>query len=182
MVRLRNSLSLPPLRSEDFQIGRTTVLPGLLKTLASNRAVSMRGGVKLFEVTDVMLLDVASDVGARNERHAAVVYTGPTAGFEVVHGLVDRIFALLEIPARPFAWEAGKAADFGKHGLRYAVEASDDVPSFFPGRGARIVLEDAAGTRTVVGSLGVLHPKVLANYELVYPASVLELNIQPLVV
>jgi phenylalanyl-tRNA synthetase beta chain len=169
--------------SEEFQIGRTSVVPGLLKTLASNRAVSVRAGVRLFEVTDVMLLDGAADVGARNERHVAVVYTGPTAGFEVVHGIVDRLFALLEIPARPFSWEAGAAAaaNFGKHGLRYAIEPTDAVPSFFPGRGARVVLETAAGARTELGTLGVLHPTVLANFELSFPASVLELNIQPLV-
>jgi phenylalanyl-tRNA synthetase beta chain len=178
-------LSAP--HSEDFQIGRTTIVPGLLKTLASNRAVSVRAGVRLFEVSDVMLLDGASDVGARNERHAAVVYTGPTAGFEVVHGIVDRLFALLEIPARPFSWEsagaggASAAANFGKHGLRYAIEPTDEIASFFPGRGARVVLETAAGARTDVGSLGVLHPHVLANFELSFPASVLEINIEPLV-
>ncbi len=173
----------PPLSpsSEEFQIGRTHIVPGLLKTLSNNRAISMRTGVKLFEVTDVMLLDAASDVGARNERHAAVVYTGPTAGMEITHGIVDRIFALLEIPPRPFTWEAGKADDFGKHGLRYFVEPTDDVASFFPGRGARVCIEDAAGVKTAVGTMGVLHPKVLANYELVYPASMLELNIEPLV-
>jgi phenylalanyl-tRNA synthetase beta chain len=156
-------------------------VPGLLKTLSNNRAISVRAGVKLFEVTDVMLLDEASDVGARNERHAAVVYTGPTAGLEIVHGIVDRIFALLEIPERPFSWEVGKPADFGKHDLRYFIEPVDDAPSFFPGRGARIVLEDKAGVRVVLGNMGVLHPKVLGNYELGFPASALELNIEPLV-
>jgi len=80
----------PHPRSEEFQIGRTSVVPGLLKTLASNRAVSVRDGLRLFEVTDVMLQDAGSDVGARNERRVAALFTGPTAGFEVVHGIVDR--------------------------------------------------------------------------------------------
>ena len=31
-------------------------------------------------------------------RHAAAVWCNKTAGFEVVHGLLDRIMAMLEVP------------------------------------------------------------------------------------
>lgn len=172
--------------SEEFQIGRTAIVPGLLKTLGCNRATSVRDGLKLFEVSDVMLLDAASDVGARNERRLAVLYTGPTAGFEVVHGIVDRVMALLEVAPRAYAWEAGGGASagagaFGKRGLRYAIEATDGVASYFPGRGARVVLESEAGGAVVVGSLGVLHPRVLKNFELTFPCSVVEICIEGLV-
>jgi phenylalanyl-tRNA synthetase beta chain len=175
-------------KTEEFQIGRTSVIPGLLKSLASNRSASTKDGLKLFEITDVMLLDSASDVGARNERRLAALYTGPTAGFEVVHGLVNRVMLLLEISPRPFSWEtvAGAAgvlstsveargAGFGRGGLRYYIEHDASVLSYFPGRGARIVLEHESGQKTVVGHLGVLHPKVLSNFELVSPVSVVEL-------
>ena len=160
----------------------------------------MRDGLKLFEVSDVMLLDASTDTGARNERRAAALYCGPTAGFEVIHGLLDRIMLVLEIPVRPYAWATAAAvADgglgtekaaaaaaplFGRGGFRYVVETEGSLPYFFPGRGARIVLESeaAAGevklTRTVVGTFGVLHPRVLVNYELQYPVSILELNIE----
>jgi phenylalanyl-tRNA synthetase beta chain len=172
----------PHRNSEEFQIGRTSVLPGILKTLASNRAVSVRDGLKLFEVTDVMLLDESSDVGARNERHLGVLYTGPTAGFEVVHGIVDRVMELLEIPPRAHSWEVGVESTFGKRGARYAVEPTDDVASFFPGRGARVVIEREGGQAAqVVGTLGVLHPKVLDNFELAFPVSVLEINLEAIV-
>lgn len=177
----------PSPTSEEFQIGRTAIVPGLLKTLGCNRATSVRDGLKLFEVSDVMLLDAASDVGARNERRLAVLYTGPTAGFEVVHGIVDRVMALLEVAPRAYAWEAGGggagagAGAFGKRGLRYAIEATDGVASYFPGRGARVVLESEAGGAVVVGSLGVLHPRVLKNFELTFPCSVVEICIEGLV-
>jgi phenylalanyl-tRNA synthetase beta chain len=172
-------------QTEDFQVGRTRMVPGLLKSLASNRGGSIKDGVKLFEVSDVLLLDPSTDVGARNERHLAGVYSGPSAGFEVIHGLVDRVMQLLEIPVRPYKWEAdanggvAPAGKFGRGGFRYFVERDDSVPSYFPGRGARIVLEKADGTQLVVGGMGVLHPLVLKNFELSYPASVMELNIEP---
>jgi phenylalanyl-tRNA synthetase beta chain len=179
-------------RSEEFQIGRTSVLPGLLKSLACNGAAAKGAGLTLFEVTDVMLLDAASDVGARNERRLAVLYTGPTGGFEVVHGLIDRVMALLEVPVRPYTWEAaaggggggaGAGIDpFGKHGMRYFVEPTDATPTFFNGRGANIVLERRGGERSVVGSVGVLHPQVLKNFELSFPTSVAEITIEPFVI
>jgi phenylalanyl-tRNA synthetase beta chain len=164
-------------------------VPGLLKSLRENGAAAKGAGLTLFEVTDVMLLDSASDVGARNERRLAVLYTGPTAGFEVVHGLIDRVMALLEVPVRPYAWEVpsggggGASGDalFGKHGMRFFVEPSDSVPSYFSGRGANIVLERRDGDKTAVGSVGVLHPDVLKNFKLDFPASVAEINIEPFV-
>lgn len=172
------------------------MVPGLLKALQANRSASIRDGLRLFEVSDIMLLDSTTDVGARNERRLAALYTGPTAGFEVIHGLVDRVMRLLEVPHRPFAWQktagAGAAAEaeaeaasYGKTGMRYYVEAAA-CPSYFPGRGAQVVIEKAgvagaAPTKRVIGSLGVLHPQVLKNFELSYPASVVELNIEPFV-
>lgn len=179
-------------QTEEFQLGRTALVPGLLKSLASNRAVSLRDGLKLFEVSDVMLLDATTDTGARNERHLAALYTGPTAGFEVIHGLVDRVMMLLEVPHRPFAWESSSSsssgsagaegASYGRGGLRYHVEPETTVPSYFPGRGARVVVERRGDngdvTRVVAGSFGVLHPKVLSNFELGFPVSVVELNIE----
>jgi glycine/D-amino acid oxidase-like deaminating enzyme len=87
-----------------------------MKTTA--RVVIIGGGVVgcsvLYHLTkkgwsDVMLLDGGADVGARNERRLALLYAGATAGLEVVHGLVDRVMQLLEIPVRPYAWEAGAA-------------------------------------------------------------------------
>lgn len=36
-----------------------------------------------------------------------------------------------------------------------------------------------AGGDIVIGSLGILHPSVLANFELVRPCSVLEIDIEP---
>jgi phenylalanyl-tRNA synthetase beta chain len=39
----------------EFQVGRTTLIPGLLKTMASNKQMPLP--MKLFEISDVILLD-----------------------------------------------------------------------------------------------------------------------------
>ena len=46
----------------DFQVVRTTLLPGLLKTIASSRNMPLP--LKIFEVSDVVLSDKES--GTRN--------------------------------------------------------------------------------------------------------------------
>lgn len=39
-----------------------------------------------------------TETGARNYRHLSAVYCGKAAGFQYVHGLLDRIMALLRQP------------------------------------------------------------------------------------
>lgn len=54
--------------------------------------------LKLFELSDVVLLDPKNEVGARNERRLCAINCNRTAGFEVVHGLLDRVMQVLEVP------------------------------------------------------------------------------------
>ena len=49
------------------------------------------------QISDVVLTDASTDVGARNVRRLCAVFTGPTAGFEIVHGLVDRVMQLTQV-------------------------------------------------------------------------------------
>lgn len=69
--------------AKEFQMVRTSLFPGLCKTLKNQKSVSSKGGIKIFEVSDVCLIDDSTDVGARNERMCAAMYCGSTAGFEV---------------------------------------------------------------------------------------------------
>ena len=55
----------------------------------------------------------------------------------------------------------------------YRWEPSDHA-SFFPGRQAAVVYNGAR-----VGVFGVVHPDVLAAFEVVNPVSALEINIEP---
>lgn len=92
-----------------FQVVRTSLISGLLKTITSNKKMPLP--IKLFEISDVVLIDEDSEVGARNERRLAAVNCNKSAGFEVVHGLLDRAMQLLEVP-----WNADKG---------YCLQATD---------------------------------------------------------
>ncbi|XP_068173995.1 phenylalanine--tRNA ligase beta subunit [Antennarius striatus] len=145
-------------KTAEFQVARTTLLPGLLKTIAANRKMPLP--LKLFEISDVVLKDEAKDVGARNIRRFCAVYYNKSPGFEVIHGLLDRTMQLLEV----------KPAD-GDDG--YRIQTADDS-TFFPGRCAEIFVRGKS-----VGRLGVLHPDVINRFELTMPCSALEMDIDP---
>ncbi|XP_049281495.1 phenylalanine--tRNA ligase beta subunit [Anopheles funestus] len=140
----------------EFQVVRTTLIPGLLKTLAANRKMPLP--LKLFEVSDVVLADSKSEVGAKNERRVCAVNCNKTAGFEVVHGLLDRVMQLLEVP-----WDKATG---------YYLQACDD-PAYFPGRCAAVLYKG-----TEIGRIGVLHPTVLQAFEITTPCSVVEFNME----
>ena len=55
------------------------------------------------------------------------------------------------------------------------MEENPSDPRFFTRRGVSILLHGKK-----VGSIGVLHPEVMGNFELKYPVSCLELDFQPL--
>lgn len=141
----------------EFQVCRTTLIPGLLKTLASNRKMPMP--LKLFEISDIVTVDINAEVGAKNERRLCAVNCNKLAGFEIVHGLLDRVMQLLEIP-----WNKDKG---------YYLVAEDD-PGYFPGRCAAIQLNGIK-----IGKIGVLHPSVLQLFELTTPCSAIEFSIEP---
>jgi phenylalanyl-tRNA synthetase beta subunit len=80
----------------EFQVVRTSLIPGLLKTIRENRSHALP--VKIFETSDVVFKDPSRERQARNVRHAAAVWCNKTAGFEVVHGMLDRAMKMLEVP------------------------------------------------------------------------------------
>lgn len=57
----------------------------------------------------------------------------------------------------------------------YSLHADDVDPRFFAKKGVEIRLKGKK-----IGSMGILHPKVLGNFELKYPVSAVELEMQPL--
>lgn len=87
-VKLANPKTL------EFQVVRTSLLPGLLKTIRENKHHSVP--MKIFEVSDVAFKDLSLERKSRNERHFAAAWYGKNSGFEVVHGLLDRVMAMLK--------------------------------------------------------------------------------------
>ncbi|KAF9895379.1 phenylalanine--tRNA ligase subunit beta [Aspergillus nanangensis] len=158
-------------KTQEFQVVRTSLLPGLLKTIRENKAHSVP--IKVFEVSDVAFKDLSLERKSRNERHFAAAWYGKTSGFEVVHGLLDRVMAMLKSAFITGEEGCNNPAIGDSH---YWIEELDE-PTYFPGHAASIHLR-VAGKEHIIGAFGILHPTVLENYELKYPVSTLEINVE----
>ena len=79
-----------------------------------------------------------------------------------MHGLLDRIMMMLNVPAG------------GPEGYEVEAPAEEGGP-YFPGRLGRITFKGED-----IGRLGVVHPDVLANFDIVNPVSVVEICIEGL--
>lgn len=148
-------------RSADFEVVRTSLLPGMLKTMGHNKKVQRP--VKLFELSDVVLLDPSSEVGAKNERHLMALFCDDHSGFEVIHGLVDRI---MEVNGQ-------KLVNEGEENGYYITPSQ--APEYFPGRQANVFLKGKN-----IGTFGIVHPEVLGKFDIPDPCTAVELNIEPL--
>lgn len=85
-------------KTAEYQVIRTSLLPGILKTLRENRAHALP--LRVFEVSDIAIKDVQKkdpQRGAINQRHVSAVYEDKKAAFEVVHGLLDLIMRKLQV-------------------------------------------------------------------------------------
>jgi len=185
----------------EYQVVRTTLLPGLLKTLQHNRSASFAMGFKLFEISDVVLADdghvvTETIVGARNSRRLCGVYAGPTSGFEIIHGLVDRVMALSEVaPEAAYIENTSKGIDekyrVSRDGWFYTIRELaegggggtrvEESKTYFPNRAAEILLtRPGVEGRVSIGTFGILHPEVLGNFDIQYPSSCLEMDLEVL--
>ncbi|XP_031285396.1 phenylalanine--tRNA ligase beta subunit, cytoplasmic [Pistacia vera] len=147
-------------RSSDFEVVRTTLMPGILKTVGHNKDHAKP--IKIFEVGDVALVDEKKDVGASNSRRLAALYCGANSGFELIHCLLDRI---MEVVGTKF--EVG-------NDTAYYIKQSDE-PEFLPGRQASIIYKGKH-----IGFFGIVHPEVLNNFDIPDPCSFMEIEIQSL--
>lgn len=146
-------------RSADFEVVRTSLMPGALKTVAHNK--DHPKPIKIFEVGDIAVLDEAKDVGATNRRQLAALYCGANSGFELIHCLVDRIMEIIGCPFVAVGDDTG-----------YYIKLSNE-PEFLPGRQASIIYRGKH-----IGTFGIVHPEILNNFDISDPCSFLELNME----
>lgn len=139
-------------RTVEYQVARTSLLPGLLKTLSENKAMKLP--LQITENADVVLKDESLERRARNERRWGAAHYGKTSGFEVVHGLLDRVMTMLRI----------NFVDEESEQDGYFIKEIDE-PTFFQGRAAAVWVR-LGGKLQRVGELGVLHPSVLEKFDL----------------
>ncbi|CDZ98765.1 phenylalanyl-trna synthetase subunit beta [Phaffia rhodozyma] len=208
------AISLSNPKTVEYQIVRTSLLPGLLKTLRENKQLPLP--VQIFEVSDVAIQDASEERKSRNIRKVAGLWSNKSAGFEIVHGLLDRLMQILGVAF------IGSERSEAKSGY-YIKETSN--PTYFPGRAASIfyrpvehtsqpappqahLAADPAPTSTSssstegpldtlkgalssvlpsvssgskdieIGVLGILHPEVLGKFEIEYPCSGLEFDLE----
>jgi phenylalanyl-tRNA synthetase beta chain len=151
----------------EFQVARTTMLPGLLKTCHHNRDMPLP--LRIFEISDVVLRDDARDTGARNERRLCALYSSKTSGLEHIHGLLDRVMDMQRVQ-----WEGDASSEKQKKKNTYRIEEARDNPTFLPDRCARVLYNDRP-----VGYMGILHPEVLQAFRVSFPTAALEINLEP---
>lgn len=162
VVRLANP------KTAEYQVVRSSLLPGLLKTIRENKGHSVP--MKIFEVSDVVFKDETQERKARNERHFAAAWYGRTSGFEVVHGLLDRVLLMLRTSFLTHdEGLSGKRIDFEikenpSKPDGYWIEELDDA-TFFAGHAASVYLR-LGGKERRVGEFGILHPTVLEKFDL----------------
>ena len=132
----------------------TSLIPSMLKTLASNKKMPLP--MKIFQLADVVLLDAKEDTGARNERRLCAVNCATVSGFEVIHGLLDRVMQMLNV--RPGQYTISPSA----------------LPMYFPGRQASVMYQGKE-----IGSFGIIHPDVSVAFDAPHASSLLEINIEP---
>jgi phenylalanyl-tRNA synthetase beta chain len=169
-------------RTNEFEVARTTLLAGMLKTLAHNKATALP--LKLFEVADVVVPSPGSETLFRNERRLCASYLNSTGGgFEIIHGLVDRFFQVLGVHVHNKSLAINKYKHGSRGSLSYEIEDGAH-PSYFPGRCAKVVLyrkeaDKEQEVKTDLGFFGLIHPEVLEKFDIALPAAVVEINVEP---
>eukprot|EP01061_Rhynchopus_euleeides_P014059 TRINITY_DN24378_c0_g1_i1.p2 TRINITY_DN24378_c0_g1~~TRINITY_DN24378_c0_g1_i1.p2 ORF type:complete len:668 (+),score=297.64 TRINITY_DN24378_c0_g1_i1:72-2006(+) len=154
-------VSLANPRTKEFNACRPSLLPGTLKTLGHSKDQPLP--MQVFEVTDIVLKDTEHRIGARNEsRVCAARGAANSTGFSEIHGIFEHTMLRLGVP---------KKAD-GVVGYHYE-EASNDG-AFFPGWQVDLFYADKK-----IGSMGVVHPLVLKEFDIPFPCSYMEYNVEP---
>ena len=112
-INMQECVQISNPKTKEFQIVRTTLMPGLLRCLEFNKK-----NVKpqrVFELSDCCVLDPQSDTGAKNVRKICAMLLDQTSNFEAIHGLLDLL--MTKVGAKP-----------GKH---YKLEYDETDARFF---------------------------------------------------
>jgi phenylalanyl-tRNA synthetase beta chain len=141
-------------KTNRFTICRTWIAPSILEALSQNTGEGYPQ--RVFEIGDCVALDSTSDTGTRDDRTLCYAEADAKTGWNGIKGILEALDVHLE-------------------GVNFELEPSNH-PSFIPGRVAKIFVEGQEK-----GILGEIHPRVLRNWGISVPVSLLELKIDFLV-
>ncbi|MBQ3109210.1 MAG: phenylalanine--tRNA ligase subunit beta [Clostridia bacterium] len=135
---------------EDQSLMRTTLLPGMLRSLATNLN-RKTGQTRFYEVGNVHF-DNNDDL-PEERKMLGLLFAGADEDFYSVKGAIESLLAVYGI----------KNADFVVGGGEYLQ----------PGQKAQLVADG-----TVIGELGAVHPHVLKNYDAECRAFIAEIDLK----
>jgi phenylalanyl-tRNA synthetase beta chain len=147
-------------KTKEFEYIRSSLIPGILKSIEGNKANQLP--FKIFEISDVVLIDKENETGASNRRKLCFAYANTTSAMEVVQGMVDLLMKKI-----------GLIFNEEKADKRYTIKKSNN-PIFFEDRQAEIFIQDNIN----VGIYGIIHPKVLKNFGIKNPVTLCEIDLQ----
>jgi phenylalanyl-tRNA synthetase beta chain len=148
-------------KTKEFEYFRSSLIPGILKSIEANKVNQLP--YKIFELSDVVLIDKENEVGASNRRKLCFAYSNTVSGFEIIQGTVDKLMSKIDLS---FNNEKNVKRS-------YSIKPSND-PRFFEDRQAEIYIFEGKK----IGIFGVVHPKILKNFSIKNPVTLCEIDIQ----
>ena len=148
-------------KTKEFEYIRSSLIPGILKSIEGNKANQLP--FKIFEISDVVIVDPNNEVGAANRRKLCFAYANTSSAMEIIQGMVDLLMKKIGLI---FNYEK----DIKK---KYTIKKSDN-PIFFEDRQAEIYIQDNVN----IGIYGIIHPKVLKNFGIKNPVTLCEIDLQ----
>ena len=148
-------------KTKEFEYIRSSLIPGILKSIEGNKANQLP--FKIFEISDVVLIDKNNEVGASNRRKLCFAYTNTSSAMEIIQGMVDLLMKKIGL-----IFNCEKDID-----KKYTIKKSNN-PIFFEDRQAEIFIQDNIN----IGIYGIIHPKVLKNFGIKNPVTLCEIDLQ----
>jgi len=149
-------IALGSTAERNINMVRSWLIPESLKFLGNNASATFPQHI--FEIGDVVIPDEAADVKSRNVPHACFALCDERANFTTAKQLLELVIMKLGVKASALAYKALKH------------------DSFIDGRAATVAVNGQS-----VGYFGEMHPQVLANWKIVMPLAVAEIDIAALI-
>jgi phenylalanyl-tRNA synthetase beta chain len=131
---------------------RNYILPSMMDFL--NHNISQEYPQQLYELGDVVIIDEKAETKTQTLKHLGWVLANKDANFTKAKQVLDFLLSGLK--------------------LKYEI-TNDNNNSFIPGRSGMIKINGIK-----VGHIGEIHPQVLKNFSVEFPACTFELNISEL--
>ena len=135
--------------SENWNVFRNWLLPGLLEFFSSNKHVEYPQ--KIFEIGDAVLIDESKETKTADRRKIGCAIADTKVSYQEISSLLDALLSNM--------------------GVKYKLKATDH-PSFVNGRVAGVLVDGKP-----IGIIGEVHPSVLENWNVEMPVAGFELDL-----